>query len=101
MALGQESREFRRVSLGPPLKLPEEGGELRRDGFEPGIQKMHLRGGRHVLDVGQNAHTYKTPGRTFSDIRFDTSAESALREPTKYIRIKVIARVMHCWNRNR
>jgi hypothetical protein len=38
---------------------------------------------------------------TFSDSRFETSADKARREPTKYILMSVIARVMHCWNRNR
>ena len=39
--------------------------------------------------------------RTFSDSRRDTSAVSARNEPTKYILIKVIARVIHCWKRRR
>lgn len=38
---------------------------------------------------------------TFSDRRLETSAVSARKEPTKYILISVIARVMHCWNRRR
>jgi len=36
---------------------------------------------------------------TFSEIRRDTSAVNARRYSTKYILMRVIARVMHCWNR--
>lgn len=39
--------------------------------------------------------------RTLSDIRLEMSDVSARRDPTKNILIKVIARVMHCWNRRR
>ena len=38
---------------------------------------------------------------TFSDSRLETSAVRARKEPTKYILINVIARVIHCWNRRR
>jgi len=38
---------------------------------------------------------------TFSDILLEMSAVRARREPTKDILIKVMARVIHCWNRSR
>jgi len=38
---------------------------------------------------------------TFSDNLLEMSAVRARREPTKDILIKVMARVIHCWNRSR
>lgn len=38
---------------------------------------------------------------TFSESRFETSDVRARREPTKYILIRVMALVRHCWKRSR
>ena len=68
---------------------------------------MGFSSGRHVLykinwlRSDKNAKKYMEERVTFSDRRFVTSDERALREPTKFIFISVMARVMHCWNLKR
>ena len=65
---------------------------------------MHLSGVRDIL--GQEKDERKegsdaSPKQTCSKSRREMSCVSARSDPTKYILISVMARVMHCWNRNK